>query len=64
MVICVDVTELKRAEEALRQTSERERFLAEVIENATTPFGVGAPDGSLVSSTAGFRRGDRLAARD
>jgi two-component system CheB/CheR fusion protein len=49
-----DITARKRAEEALRQTSDRERFLAEVIENATTPFGVGAPDGSLVLFNRAF----------
>ncbi|MGB8296414.1 MAG: CheR family methyltransferase, partial [Polyangia bacterium] len=41
VVTFVDVTELTRAEEALRQTTEREHFLAEVVENASTPFGVG-----------------------
>jgi two-component system CheB/CheR fusion protein len=48
------VTELKRAEEALRQTTEREHFLAEVVENASTPFGVGAPDGSLLLFNRAF----------
>ena len=54
VVTFVDVTRLKRAEEALRQTSEREHFLAEVVENASTPFGVGAPDGSLLLFNRAF----------
>jgi two-component system CheB/CheR fusion protein len=54
VVTFVDVTELKRAEEALRQTTEREHFLAEVVENASTPFGVGAPDGSLLLFNRAF----------
>ena len=49
-----DITERRRAEEELRQTTERERFLAEVIENATTPFGIGAPDGRLVLFNRAF----------
>jgi PAS domain S-box-containing protein len=44
----VDISELGRAQRALQQSTERERFLAEVLENATTAFGVGAPDGSLI----------------
>ena len=54
VVTFVDVTELKRAEEALLQTTEREHFLAEVVENASTPFGVGAPDGSLLLFNRAF----------
>jgi two-component system CheB/CheR fusion protein len=54
VVTFVDVTELKRAEEALRRTTEREHFLAEVVENASTPFGVGAPDGSLLLFNRAF----------
>jgi two-component system CheB/CheR fusion protein len=54
VVTFVDVTELKRAEEALRQTTEREHFLAEVVENASTPFGVGAPDGNLLLFNRAF----------
>ena len=49
-----DIDGRKRAEEALRQTAERERFLAEAIENATTAFGVGAPDGSLAFFNRAF----------
>jgi two-component system, chemotaxis family, CheB/CheR fusion protein len=49
-----DITARRRAEEALRQTTERERFLAEVVENATMPFGVGAPDGSLALFNRAF----------
>jgi two-component system, chemotaxis family, CheB/CheR fusion protein len=54
VVTFVDVSQLKRAEDALRQTSEREHFLAEVVENASTPFGVGAPDGSLLLFNRAF----------
>jgi PAS domain S-box-containing protein len=48
------MTKLKRAEEDIRQATEREHFLAEVIENASTPFGVGAPDGSLLLFNRAF----------
>jgi len=54
VVTFVDVTELKRAEDALRQTTEREHFLAEVVEHASTPFGVGAPDGNLLLFNRAF----------
>ena len=43
----VDVTERKKSEEALRQSEDRNRFLAGVIENSSQPFGMGYPDGSL-----------------
>ena len=49
-----DIDDRKKAEESLRQTTEREQFLAEAIENATTAFGVGAPDGSLVFFNRAF----------
>jgi two-component system CheB/CheR fusion protein len=54
VVTFVDVSQLTRAEDALRQTTEREHFLAEVVENASTPFGVGAPDGSLLLFNRAF----------
>ncbi len=49
---------LKEAEQSLEGLRtgrlERERFLAEAIENATTAFGVGAPDGSLIFFNRAF----------
>ena len=39
---------------SLRQSTERERFLAEVVETADMPFGVGAPDGRLVTFNQAF----------
>jgi PAS domain S-box-containing protein len=39
-----DITERKQTEERLHQLGERERFLADVVENAEVPFGCGAPD--------------------
>jgi|GEM_PF-1677832 len=35
------------SEEVLQQSEERNRFLAEVIENSSQPFGTGYPDGRL-----------------
>ncbi|MBU1880009.1 MAG: PAS domain S-box protein, partial [Chloroflexi bacterium] len=40
-------SERQPAEEALRQSRDRERFLADVIENADQPVSVGYPDGRL-----------------
>jgi len=54
VVTFVDVSALKQAEEALRRTTERERFLADVLESATTPFAVGAPDGRLLLFNRAF----------
>ncbi len=42
-----DITDQKRAEESLRQSRERVRFLADIIEKADQPVGVGYPDGRL-----------------
>jgi PAS domain S-box-containing protein len=44
----------KQAEEELRQATEHERFLADVVENANMPFGVGAPDGRLLMFNQAF----------
>ncbi|MBI5557565.1 MAG: PAS domain S-box protein [Deltaproteobacteria bacterium] len=41
-------------EEAMRVVTARERFLAEVVENATTPFRVGAADGRLLLFNQAF----------
>lgn len=49
-----DITERKRAEEALRAATERERFLADVVETADVAFGVGAPDGRLLLFNQAF----------
>ncbi len=51
----IRVKEAEQALEAMRTGRvEREHFLAEAIENATTAFGVGAPDGSLVFFNRAF----------
>ncbi|HET6412852.1 MAG TPA: GAF domain-containing protein [Anaeromyxobacter sp.] len=49
-----DMIERVRSEEALRRATERELFLADVLENATTPVGVGAPDGRLLAFNRAF----------
>jgi two-component system, chemotaxis family, CheB/CheR fusion protein len=54
VVTFVDVSALDRAEEALRRTTERERLLAETLEQSTTPFGLGAPDGRLLLFNRAF----------
>jgi type I restriction enzyme M protein len=50
----VQAFERTRADEALRQSREREGFLADVVENADIAFGVGAPDGRLVLFNQAF----------
>jgi PAS domain S-box-containing protein len=54
MSLVLDETERKRAEEALRTVTERERFLADVVETADVAFGVGAPDGRLLLFNQAF----------
>ena len=43
-----------RLEEELHDSRGRERFLAEVVENAAAPFGVGSPDGRLLFFNQAF----------
>jgi PAS domain S-box-containing protein len=43
----LDITERKRAEDKLRESEERNRFLAGVVESALQPFAVGHVDGSI-----------------
>jgi PAS domain S-box-containing protein len=54
MSLVLDETERKRAEEALRAVSERERFLADVVETANVAFGVGTADGRLILFNQAF----------
>ena len=42
-----DISERKIAEEALRKSTDRERFLSDVIEKSEQPFAVGYADGSF-----------------
>jgi PAS domain S-box-containing protein len=50
----IESSKRKQAEEALLQATEHERFLADVVENANMPFGVGAPDGRLLMFNQAF----------
>jgi PAS domain S-box-containing protein len=43
----IDITESKRAEEVLRESVRRERFLAGILEASEQPFAIGYPDGRL-----------------
>jgi PAS domain S-box-containing protein len=43
----VDITERKQAEEVLRESVRRERFLAGILETSEQPFAIGYPDGRL-----------------
>jgi PAS domain S-box-containing protein len=42
------------AREKLQRVSDRERFLADTLENASLPFVVGVPDGSLITFNQAF----------
>jgi PAS domain S-box-containing protein len=43
----IDITERKRAEEVLRDSVQRERFVAGILETSEQPFAIGYPDGRL-----------------
>lgn len=47
-------SERLRAEESLRVITERERFLADVLEYTSAPFAVGADDGSIIEFNKAF----------
>jgi PAS domain S-box-containing protein len=51
-----DITERKRTEEALRASQEQNRFLADLLERADQPFGVGYLDGRLGFVNSAFER--------
>jgi PAS domain S-box-containing protein len=42
-----EVNERKQTEEALRRSQKRNEFLADILQQASQPFAVGYPDGSL-----------------
>ena len=50
----IESSKRRQAEEALREATERERFLNDVVEKAYVPFGVGAPDGRLLMFNQAF----------
>ncbi len=50
----IEVTDRKRAEEALRESEGQARFLADIVEKADQPFGVGYPDGRLGTFNRAF----------
>jgi PAS domain S-box-containing protein len=49
-----EINERKQVEQELHRSRERERFLADVVEKAAVPFGVGAPDGRLIFFNQAF----------
>lgn len=46
-ILSIDITGRRLAEQELQRSTERQRFLADIIENAQQPLAVGYPDGGL-----------------
>jgi len=51
-----ELAERKRAEEELRESQERARFLADVLERSSQPLAVGYPDGQLMTCNTAYCR--------
>ena len=51
-----DITVRKQAELALMESERKNRFLADILEHADQPFGVGYPDGRLEYVNPAFER--------
>ncbi len=51
-----NITELKKAEENLKKTLEKEHFLAEIVRKASVALAVGYPDGSIGQVNDAFER--------
>jgi two-component system CheB/CheR fusion protein len=47
VIFSEDITDIKQAEESLRESQQQNQFLANILEVASQPFSVGYPDGRL-----------------
>ena len=51
-----DISERRLVEDALRESEEDARILADVLQKAAMPFGMGAPDGRLILFNEAFEK--------